>query len=203
MANPASQVSVIANLVAARGAAEMGWRECALCLFSLGMVHYLVIFVTLYQRLPGGNNFPTTLRPVFFLFFAAPATGSLAWNHISGTFDTVAKMLFFLSLFIFVSLVCRPTLLKKSIKRFNVAWWAYSFPITFLALDSVQYAEEVKHHVASALMFIFCSISVLIFLGVMLLTAANSKRLLRRDPVLWSATGPKTDKKSLSANANW
>ncbi|KAG2277289.1 hypothetical protein Bca52824_059844 [Brassica carinata] len=189
MANPASQVSVIANLVAARGAAEMGWRECALCLFSLGMVHYLVIFVTLYQRLPGGNNFPTTLRPVFFLFFAAPATGSLAWNYISGTFDTLAKMLFFLSLFIFVSLVCRPTLLKKSIKRFNVAWWAYSFPITFLALDSVQYAEEVKDHVASALMFIFCSISVLIFLGVMLLTAANSKRLLRRDPVLWSATG--------------
>ncbi|KAF3553640.1 hypothetical protein F2Q69_00013852 [Brassica cretica] len=104
MANPASQVSVIANLVAARGAAEMGWKECALCLFSLGMVHYLVIFVTLYQRLPGGNNFPTTLRPVSFLFFAAPATGNLAWNSICGTFDTVAKMLFFLSLFIFVSL---------------------------------------------------------------------------------------------------
>ncbi|KAG2302656.1 hypothetical protein Bca52824_031307 [Brassica carinata] len=177
MANPASQVSVIANLVAARGAAEMGWRECALCLFSLGMVHYLVIFVTLYQRLPGGNNFPTTLRPVFFLFFAAPATGSLAWNYISGTFDTVAKMLFFLSLFIFVSLVCRPTLLKKSIKDSTLH-------------DSVQYAQEVKDDVATALMFIFCSISVLIFLGVMLLTAANSKRLLRRDPVLWSATSP-------------
>nr|VDD08912.1 unnamed protein product [Brassica oleracea] len=154
MANPASQVSVIANLVAARGAVEMGWKECALCLFSLGMVHYLVIFVTLYQRLPGGNNFPTTLRPVSFLFFGAPATGSLAWNSICGTFDTVAKMLFFLSLFIFVSLVCRPTLLKKSIKRFNVAWWAYSFPITFLALDSVHYAQEVKDHVASALMLI-------------------------------------------------
>ncbi|XP_013610304.1 PREDICTED: S-type anion channel SLAH4-like isoform X3 [Brassica oleracea var. oleracea] len=202
MANPASQVSVIANLVAARGAAEMGWRECALCLFSLGMVHYLVIFVTLYQRLPGGNNFPTTLRPVFFLFFAAPATESLAWNYISGTFDTLAKMLFFLSLFIFVSLVCRPTLLKKSIKRFNVAWWAYSFPITFLALDSVQYAEEVKDHVASALMFIFCSISVLIFLGVMLLTAANSKRLLRRDPVLWSATGPDGPSSDTSATVS-
>lgn len=99
-------------------------------------------------------------------------------NHITGQ----------LPLFLFQ--VCRPTLLKKSIKRFNVAWWAYSFPITFLALDSVQYAHEVKDHVASALMFIFCSISVLIFLGVMLLTAANGKRLLRRDPVLWSATGP-------------
>ncbi|CAA7046712.1 unnamed protein product [Microthlaspi erraticum] len=195
MANPASQVSVIANLVASRGAAEMGWRECALCLFSLGMVHYLVIFVTLYQRLPGGNNFPSTLRPVFFLFFAAPATASLAWNSISGTFDTMAKMLFFLSFFIFMSLVCRPTLFKKSMKRFNVAWWAYSFPLTFLALDSVEYAQEVKDTVTSGLMLVLSSVSVLIFLGVMLLTAANSNRLLRRDDsVLIGSVKCKKDK---------
>ncbi|CAH2047997.1 unnamed protein product [Thlaspi arvense] len=201
MANPASQVSVIANLVAARGAAEMGWRECALCLFSLGMVHYLVIFVTLYQRLPGGNNFPTKLRPVFFLFFAAPAMASLSWSSISGTFDNLAKMLFFLSLFIFMSLVCRPNLFKKSMKRFNVAWWAYSFPITFLALVSVQYAQEVKDQVASGLMLVFSSISVLIFLGVMILTAANSNRLLRPDPVFGSGTGPKDQLKSSPFNA--
>ncbi|CAH8355408.1 unnamed protein product [Eruca vesicaria subsp. sativa] len=190
MANPASQVSVIANLVAARGAAEMGWMECALFLFSLGMVHYLVIFVTLYQRLPGGKNFPTKLRPVFFLFFAAPAMGSLAWNSICGTFDPLAKMLFFLSFFIFVSLVCRPNLFKKAMKRFNVAWWAYSFPITFLALDSVQYAQDVKDQVTSGMMLIFSSISVLIFLGMMVLTAANSNRLLRSGAVLGSATSP-------------
>ncbi|KAJ4893387.1 S-type anion channel SLAH1 [Raphanus sativus] len=196
MANPASQVSVIANLVAARGAAEMGWKECALFLFSLGMIHYLVIFVTLYQRLPGGKNFPTKLRPVFFLFFAAPAMGSLAWNSICGTFDPLAKMLFFLSLFIFMSLVCRPNLFKKAMKRFNVAWWAYSFPITFLALDSVQYAQNVKDQVASGMMLIFSSISVLIFLGVMVLTAANSNRLFRRDHVLSSKTSPKDKKKS-------
>ncbi|CAH8323484.1 unnamed protein product [Eruca vesicaria subsp. sativa] len=196
MANPASQVSVIANLVAARGAAEMGCMECALFLFSLGMVHYLVIFVTLYQRLPGGKNFPTKLRPVFFLFFAAPAMGSLAWNSICGTFDLLAKMLFFLSLFIFMSLVCRPNLFKKSMKRFNVAWWAYSFPITFLALDSVQYAQNVKDQVASGMMLIFSSISVLIFLGVMVLTAANSNRLLRRDHVFGSKTSRNDKQKS-------
>ncbi|CAN7012307.1 unnamed protein product [Brassica oleracea var. botrytis] len=201
MANPGSQVSVIANLVAARGAAEMGWKECALFLFSLGMVHYLVIFVTLYQRLPGGKNFPTKLRPVFFLFFAAPAMGSLAWNSICGTFDPLAKMLFFLSLFIFMSLVCRPNLFKKSMQRFNVAWWAYSFPITFLALDSVQYAQNVKDRVASGMMLIFSSISVLIFLGVMVLIAANSNRLRRRDPVLGSATSLKDKQKPYRLSA--
>ncbi|XP_054799230.1 S-type anion channel SLAH1-like isoform X2 [Prosopis cineraria] len=104
VANPTSQLSVIGNLVGARAAAHMGWRESAVCLFSLGMVHYLVLFVTLYQRLSGGDRLPVLLRPVFFLFFAAPGVASLAWESIVGGFDTASKMLFFLSLFLFTSL---------------------------------------------------------------------------------------------------
>lgn len=105
VANPTSQMSVIGNLVASQAAAQMGWKESALCFFALGIAHYLVLFVTLYQRLPGNNNLPAMLRPVFFLFFAAPSIASLAWHSISGTFDTSSKMLFFLSLFLFLSLV--------------------------------------------------------------------------------------------------
>lgn len=82
-------------------------------------------------------------------------------------------------------------------KRFNVAWWAYSFPLTFLALDSVEYAQEVKDQVTSGLMLVLSSVSVLIFLGVMLLTAANSNRLLRRDSVLGSVNGKKDKQKSI------
>jgi hypothetical protein len=105
MANPASQLSVIGNLVGAWAAAQMGWRECALCLFSLGMTHYLVLFVTLYQRLSGSSSLPVMLRPVFFLFIATPSIASLAWESIAGNFDVSSKMLFFLSLFLFMSLV--------------------------------------------------------------------------------------------------
>lgn len=105
VANPTSQLSVIGNLVGARASAQMGWRETAVCMFSLGMAHYLVLFVTLYQRLAGSNTLPVMLRPVFFLFFAAPSMASLAWSSISGTFDNSSKMLFFLSIFLFMSLV--------------------------------------------------------------------------------------------------
>lgn len=105
VANPTSQLSVIGNLVGAQAAARMGWRESAVCLFSLGMVHYLVLFVTLYQRLSGSDRLPAMLRPVFFLFFAAPSMASLAWESIAGAFDMGSKMMFFLSLFIFTSLV--------------------------------------------------------------------------------------------------
>lgn len=105
VANPTSQLSVIGNLVGARAAAQMGWKELSIFLFSLGMIHYLVLFVTLYQRLSGSDRIPAVLRPVFFLFIAVPSTASLTWASISGTFDTVSKMLFFLSLFLFTSLV--------------------------------------------------------------------------------------------------
>ena len=105
VANPTSQISVLGNLVGARAAARMGWKESAVCLFSLGMSHYLVLFVTLYQRLSGGDRLPAMLRPVFFLFFAVPSMASLAWSSICGSYDTGSKMLFFLSLFLFASLV--------------------------------------------------------------------------------------------------
>lgn len=105
VANPTSQLSVIGNLVGARAAAEMGWNESALLLFAIGMSHYLVLFVTLYQRLPGSSSIPAMLRPVFFLFLAAPSMASLAWDSIYGKFDSSSKMLFFLSIFLFLSLV--------------------------------------------------------------------------------------------------
>lgn len=108
VANPACQLSVIANLVGAKAAIYMGWTEIALCFFALGMAHYLVLFVTLYQRHPGCNGVSVKLRPVFFLFIATPSMGSLAWSSITGgTFDVTSKMLFFLSIFLFMSLVSK------------------------------------------------------------------------------------------------
>ncbi|KAH1123893.1 S-type anion channel SLAH1 [Glycine max] len=167
-------MSVIGNLVGAQGAANMGWNERAVCLFSLGMVHYLVLFVTLYQR-SGGDRLPVLLRPVFFLFFAAPSVASLASEFMVGTFDTASKMLFFLSLVLFTSLICRPTLFRRSMRRLNVAWWAYSFPITALALLSTNY------------MHLLLALSVLVYLFLTFFTLLNSKMLLPdNDPIIAS-----------------
>ncbi|KAI3456478.1 hypothetical protein Pfo_013141 [Paulownia fortunei] len=179
VANPTSQLSVIGNLVGAWAAARMEWKESAVSIFTLGLAHYFVVFITLYQRLSGSNRFPAMLRPDFFLFVAAPSTASLAWSSISGSFGMPCKMLFFLSLFLFTSLICRPTLFKKSMKRFNIAWWAYSFPLSFLALASAEYAQQVKGVVAPGLMLIISALSVSVFLGIMVFTALNTDKLLR------------------------
>uniref|UniRef100_A0A7N2KSL1 Uncharacterized protein n=1 Tax=Quercus lobata TaxID=97700 RepID=A0A7N2KSL1_QUELO len=185
VANPTSQLSVIGNLVGAQAAAYMGWQETSIFLFSLGIVHYLVLFVTLYQRFSGGIQLPRMLSPVFFLYFAAPSVASLAWESIAGAFDIASKMLFFLSLFLFTSLVFRPNLFKRSMRKFNVAWWAYSFPLTVLALASTEYAQEVKGSIAHILMLLLLAISVLVLPGLMVFTLFNTKMLLSdNDPIV-------------------
>ncbi|KAL4029867.1 hypothetical protein IC575_008095 [Cucumis melo] len=186
VANPTSQLSVIGNLVGAQAAGRMGWKESALCLFSLGIVHYLVLFVTLYQRFSGVDRLPSMLRPVFFLYIAAPSFASLAWESISGAFDTSSKMLFFLSLFLFTALICRPLLFKRSMKRFNIAWWAFSFPISALALASIQYHHQVKALPAKILMLLLLTISVFVVVSLVAATVFNSALLLPDDDPLFN-----------------
>ncbi|KAF3785766.1 S-type anion channel [Nymphaea thermarum] len=105
VANPSTHLSLIGNFVAAQTAARLAWLELGLFLFAIGIIHYVVVFVTLYQRLPCNASFPAQLRPASFLSIAAPSMASVAWESVSGQFDSGCKMLHFLSLFLFTLLV--------------------------------------------------------------------------------------------------
>ncbi|KAM0933138.1 putative transporter protein SLAC1/Mae1/ Ssu1/TehA [Dioscorea sansibarensis] len=181
VANPTSLLSVIANLAGARASARMGWKESAVCMFSIAMAHYLVLFVTLYQRLQGSNGLPAMLRPAFFLFFAAPSMASFTWASISGDFNISCKMLFYLSLFLFASLVLRPALFKRSMRKFNIAWWTYSLPVTILALTATEYAQEVKGGISNALMLCLSVLSSFITLALLVYSVLNAGKLIPVD----------------------
>ncbi|KAF3646733.1 S-type anion channel SLAH4 [Capsicum annuum] len=158
-------------------------REDVHSLLALIGLRFMVssMLTRIHAGLSGSDRLPAMLRPVFFLFSAAPSMASLAWASITGSFDTASKMLFFLSLFLFTSLICRPTLFKKSMRKFNVAWWAYSYPVTLLALASTRYAKEVKGEVPHTIMLTLSSLSVLVIIALLLFTALYSKILLRDD----------------------
>jgi tellurite resistance protein TehA-like permease len=75
---------------------------------------------------------------------------------------------------------CRPELFKKTMKRLNVTWWIYSFPLTFLGLACAEYAHEVKSLAASGLMLLICIVSVLVFVFLMLTTVLKIESLLHK-----------------------
>jgi hypothetical protein len=106
VATPTNHLAVVGNFVGALLGAKMGLREVPIFFFAVGVVHYLVLFVTLYQRLPTNAQLPRDLHPVFFLFIAAPSVASVGWARLCGDFNYAAKIFYFTSLFLSMSLVC-------------------------------------------------------------------------------------------------
>ncbi|ONI06830.1 hypothetical protein PRUPE_5G083800 [Prunus persica] len=141
VANPSSHLSVVGNFVGAILAAKVGWDEAAKFLWAVGFAHYLVLFVTLYQRLPTSEALPKELHPVYSMFIAAPSAASIAWETIYGEFDGVSRTCYFIALFLYVSLVVRINFFTGF--RFSVAWWSYTFPMTTFSVATIKYAEQV------------------------------------------------------------
>ncbi|KAM3300552.1 hypothetical protein ACQJBY_041528 [Aegilops geniculata] len=177
VANPSNHLAVVGNFVGALLGARMGLRELPIFFFAVGLAHYGVLFVTLYQRLPTNVQLPKELHPVFFLFVAAPSVASMAWTRISGEFNDGAKLLYFVSLFLYVSLVVRVNLFRGF--RFSLAWWAYTFPMTSVALATVLYASEVDNMLTRALAVGLSGIAVVTVTGVLATTMYHA--FVRKD----------------------
>ncbi|GFS34260.1 C4-dicarboxylate transporter/malic acid transport protein [Actinidia rufa] len=149
VANPSSHLSVVGNFVGAILAAKVGWKEAAKFLWAVGFAHYLVVFVTLYQRLPTSEALPKELHPVYSMFIAAPSAASIAWEAIYGEFDGLSRTCYFIALFLYVSLVVRINFFTGF--RFSVAWWSYTFPMTTASLATIKYAEHVPSVITKGL----------------------------------------------------
>ncbi|KAK4746022.1 hypothetical protein SAY87_012334 [Trapa incisa] len=139
VANPSSHLSVVGNFVGAILAAKVGWNEAAKFFWAVGFAHYLVVFVTLYQRLPTSEALPKELHPVYSMFIAAPSAASVAWEAIYGQFDGLSRTCYFIALFLYMSLVVRINFFTGF--RFSVAWWSYTFPMTTVSVATIKYAE--------------------------------------------------------------
>ncbi|CAM0953515.1 unnamed protein product [Alopecurus aequalis] len=172
VANPSNHLAVVGNFVGALLGAKMGLRELPILFFAVGLAHYVVLFVTLYQRLPTNVQLPKELHPVFFLFVAAPSVASMAWARISGEFNNGAKLAYFVSMFLYASLVVRVNLFRGF--RFSLAWWAYTFPMTSAALATVLYASEVDNILTRALAVGLSGIAAVTVTGVLATTVYHA-----------------------------
>ncbi|KAH7405244.1 hypothetical protein KP509_15G062200 [Ceratopteris richardii] len=212
VANASTHVAVMGNFLAAVLAREVGWMEPAVFFMAVGCAHYLVLFVTLYQRLPTAQTLPKELHPVFFFFVATPSTASVAWAIVAGNFNTIAKMIYFLALFLFLSLIARARFFYGL--RFSTAWWAYTYPMTALTSATVHYSMAVRHRFTQLLAVLLLAVASLTVLIVFAFTiyhlilgtlfpndtaiAITTKRLVRQVP--WR--GALNGEQSLSNNYN-
>ncbi|XP_065045195.1 S-type anion channel SLAH2-like [Musa acuminata AAA Group] len=157
VANPSNHLSIVGNFVGALVGASLGLKEGPIFFFAVGLAHYTVLFVTLYQRLPTNKTLPKELHPVFFLFVAAPSVACMAWARINGDFDYGSRIAYFVAFFLYVSLAVRINFFRGF--RFSLAWWAYTFPMTGFSIATIKYSMEITNAFTQALSVGFSAIS--------------------------------------------
>ncbi|KAL1226187.1 S-type anion channel SLAH3 [Cardamine amara subsp. amara] len=172
VANPTNHLSVVGNFVGALLGASMGLREGPIFFYAVGMAHYLVLFVTLYQRLPTNETLPKELHPVFFLFVAAPSVASMAWAKITGSFDYGSKVCYFIAIFLYFSLAVRINFFRGI--KFSLSWWAYTFPMTGAAIATIRYATVVKSSMTQFMCVILCAIATLVVFALLVTTIIHA-----------------------------
>ncbi|KAK4431398.1 S-type anion channel SLAH3 [Sesamum alatum] len=172
VANPSNHLSVVGNFVGALLGATMGLKEGPIFFFAVGLAHYTVLFVTLYQRLPTNETLPKELHPVFFLFVAAPSVASMAWARIQGSFDYGSRIAYFIALFLYFSLAVRVNFFRGF--RFSLAWWAYTFPMTGAAIATIRYSDVATSLVTKALTVVLCIVATLIVSALLVTTIIHA-----------------------------
>ncbi|KAK9292395.1 hypothetical protein L1049_020362 [Liquidambar formosana] len=199
VANPSNHLSIVGNFVGALLGASMGLKEGPIFFFAIGLAHYTVLFVTLYQRLPTNETLPKELHPVFFLFVAAPSVASMAWERIHGSFDYGSRIAYFIALFLYFSLAVRVNFFRGF--RFSLAWWAYTFPMTGASIATIKYSNEVTNIGTQALSIVLCSIATLTVIALLLTTILHGFVLQDLFPndiaIAISERRPKTNRKWL------
>ncbi|MQM10378.1 hypothetical protein Taro_043267, partial [Colocasia esculenta] len=169
LANPVNHLAIVGNFVGAMLGASMGLREGPIFFFTVGLAHYVVVFVTLYQRLATNEALPRELNPGFFLFLTPPSVASLAWEMIDGDFGYGSRIAFFVAAFLYVYLAVRINFFRGF--RFSLAWWSYTYPMTAAASASIRYSMAVTNPVTQALSVVACAISVTISAFLLVNTA--------------------------------
>ncbi|ESQ54461.1 hypothetical protein EUTSA_v10024941mg [Eutrema salsugineum] len=172
VANPTNHLSIVGNFAGALLGASMGLEEGPMFFYAVGLAYYLVLFVTLYQRLPTNETLPKELHPVFFLFVAAPAVASMAWTNISGSFNIGSRLAYFISLFLYFSLVVRINFFRGF--KFSLAWWAYTFPMTAVATATIKYSGEVTGIATQVLSVLMAGAATLTVISVLVMTVVHA-----------------------------
>ncbi|KAK7380423.1 hypothetical protein VNO78_32933 [Psophocarpus tetragonolobus] len=172
VANPPNYLAIIGNFLGALLGTSMGLREGPIFFFAVGLAHYIVVFVTLYQRLPTNETLPNELHPVFLMFVAPPSVASVAWAGIQGSFDIVSRIFYFIALFLCFSLTVRVNFFRGF--TFSLAWWAYVFPLTGAATATVKYATTVTNAFTKTLSVIMIIVATLVVLAMLVSTILHA-----------------------------
>ncbi|WP_305784173.1 hypothetical protein [Symbioplanes lichenis] len=141
--------TVAGGLIAAQGAALLGFRDLAFVMLGFGVVCWLVLGSILLLRLFTQPTLPPGLLPTMAIEVAPPVVAGNAWFAVNGQRpDVVALLLAGYALLMVLLQVGLLPLYRQA--PFGPGWWAFSFAYAAVAADALQWlhAKDVPARAA-------------------------------------------------------
>jgi len=173
--SPAWFIPIVGSVIVPIAGVAHGFVELSWFFFSVGIVMWITLFIIVFNRIIFHNPIPDKLVPTFFILFAPPAIAFIAYIKLTGSLDSFAKVLYYISLFLLILIFAQFDMFSKI--KFYLSWWAYSFPMAAIIVATI-----LIYHETGFLFFKFLSISLLIILLVIViyLTYRTIKAILSK-----------------------
>ncbi len=137
--NPAWFIPVVGNILVPIAGVAHAPIQVSWFFFSIGLVFWPPLLTIILYRVIFHGSLTERLMPTLFILIAPPAAGYLAYVKLIGGADAFAYVLYHTALFFTLLLFAQAAWFSRL--KFNLSWWAYSFPlaaITIATLDMFQ-----------------------------------------------------------------
>lgn len=173
--SPAWFIPIVGNLIVPVAGVRFGFIEISWLFFAIGLMFWIVLFAIVLYRIIFHHPLPEKLLPTLAILIAPPAVAMIDWVLLNGgTVDAVARVLYYLGLFISLMLL---TQAKRLIKiPFSLAWWAWSFPLAALTIATLTMANQVANGFFMNLSLVLLALLSLMVLGLLKRTFSAARQ---------------------------
>lgn len=130
---------------------------------SIGLFFAVPIITLILSRILLSSKLPDKLMPTLMILVAPFSVGFSAYMSVNTNIDIFALALFFLGVFIFLTLLPQTLALSKCCP-FRVTWWAVSFPMSAMLVSMLKVAKNIDNvyfNVLALFFLAFVSVSIL------------------------------------------
>lgn len=139
--NPAWFIPVVGNILVPIVGIQFAPVEVSWFFFSLGMMFWPVLLAIIFYRIIFHGSLPERLLPTLFILIAPPAVGFMSYVKLTGSVDAFAQVLYNSALFFTLLLLFQARWFARL--KFFLSWWAYSFPLTAIAIASLIMVQHI------------------------------------------------------------
>jgi tellurite resistance protein len=137
--NPAWFIPAVGNVLVPVAGVPLGYSEVSWFFFSVGMLFWGILLTIIFYRVLFHHPIDERLMPTLFILIAPPAVGFVAYTRLIGELDTLARLLYYMGLFLTLLLFTQVGRFAKL--EFFLSWWAYSFPLAAISIASMLMYE--------------------------------------------------------------